>query len=428
MATNRTDIRINGTRKTNALRSMEPCAPDTGCCTLPAEFVRLRYFYGQRLGVVDLADEQSYLAGKQRFHNLRAHGVGVLCGLSAERYVCPQGAPPNTPTTLLRMRRGAALDWCGREIVVGWDQCIDVAAWLAQHPNAQPPSGTAALPLWVALCYRECPSDPAPAPRDPCGCDSGGCEFARIREGFQLKLLTAAEAELAANAAKTSGTGEPSALDTGLAGDVALLVSADCPQAPADTCLLLAEFQATLDAGGKVTDIAALDNAIPARRSLLRTEVLQQALLETLAAAGNAELIGSGPRLSTVAFTNGAADSGTLAIEIQSSGADLSRDPSIAPALITAEISLFDGTNWQSAPAPTLAYVPPAAPAPASIELRWAAGSGLAIGRYRVLLESNRAQPPVDTQMRPLTPPSWARHLRLDKDASGNLVLATSLF
>jgi hypothetical protein len=30
--------------------------------------------------------------------------------------------------------------------------------------------------------------------------------------------------------------------------------------------------------------------------------------------------------------------------------------------------------------------------------------------------------------MRPLTPPSWARHFRLDKDASGNLILAASLF
>jgi hypothetical protein len=333
------------------------------------------------------------------------------------------------------MRRGAALDWCGREIVVGWDQCIDVAAWLAQHPNAQPPAATATLPLWVALCYRECPSDPAPAPRDPCGCDSGGCEFARIREGFQLKLLTAAEAEIAAKAASATASDQPPAeeelggsLEGALARDLALLVSADCPQAPADTCLLLASFQATLDASGKVTDITGLDNAIPERRSLLRTEILQQALLQAVAAAGNAELIGSGPRLAAVTFTNGGTDSGTLAIEIEASGADLSRDPFTAPALLSGEISLFDGTNWQTAPAPTLAYVPPAAPAPARIELRWAAGSGLATGRYRVLLESLRAQPPVDTLMRPLTPPSWARHLRLDKDASGNLVLATSLF
>ena len=59
-----------------------PLADDCLCRTVPAEFVRLRYFFGQRLGVVDLADEQSYLVGKQRFHNRLAHGAGVLCGLT----------------------------------------------------------------------------------------------------------------------------------------------------------------------------------------------------------------------------------------------------------------------------------------------------------------------------------------------------------
>src|SRR5207249_2616313 len=116
----------------------DPCAGDETCLVPPAEFVRLRYFFGQRLGVVDLADEQSYLVGKQRFHNLRAHGTGVLCGLRAERYVFPQGSLATDPTTLLRVHRGAALDGCGREIIVGWDQCIDVAAWYAQHPEAHP--------------------------------------------------------------------------------------------------------------------------------------------------------------------------------------------------------------------------------------------------------------------------------------------------
>jgi len=428
MATTRTDIPMNSARKT------DPCGAGD-CCMPPAEFVRLRYFYGQRLGVVDLSDEQSYFTGKQRFHNLRAHGVGVLCGLLAERYVCPQGAPPNTPTTLLRMSRGAALDWCGREIVVGWDQCIDVAAWLAQHPGAKPPAGTNILPLWVALCYRECPSDPSPAPRDPCGCDSGGCEYARIREGFQLKLLTAAEADLVAKATQSSQPDPVPAeeelagsLQSALARDVALWTAAGCPQPPDDCCLLLARFQATLDAAGKVTDLTALDNAIPTRRILLRTEILQRAILETLAAAGNAGLTGSGPRLSAVTFVNGGVDSGTLAIAIDSTGADLSRDPFAAPALLTAAVSLFDGANWKPAAASVLAYVPPAAPHPARIELRWAAGSGLVTGRYRIYLESDREQPPVDPKMRPLTPPSWARHFRLDKDASGKLVLAASLF
>ncbi|MEZ4242074.1 MAG: hypothetical protein R3F59_39155, partial [Myxococcota bacterium] len=163
--------------------SIEPtassCAPDSGCA-VPYEFVRLRYFFGQRLGVLELTDEQAYVVGKQRFHNQRLHGAGVVCGLLAERY-----APSTATTTLLRVSSGAALDGCGREIVVGWDTCVDVAAWVrankATNADLADPAAPEAQQLWVAVCYRECPSDPAPAPRDPCGCEPAGCEHARVR-------------------------------------------------------------------------------------------------------------------------------------------------------------------------------------------------------------------------------------------------------
>jgi hypothetical protein len=413
----------------------DPCAEDGGCLIPPAEFVRLRYFFGQRLGVVDLADEQSYLVGKQRFHNLRAHGAGVLCGLRAERYVFPQGSASSSATTLLRVRRGAALDWCGREIVVGWDQCIDVSAWLNQHPQAHPSSGSQPLQFWVALCYRECPSDPAPAPRDPCGCDAGGCEFARTREGFELKLLTDAEAsafapgekdsdEVGCNAEEVLG----GSLESAYARLAAAFAGADCPGPVADSCLLLANFQATLDSSGKkITNITAPDNAIPERRSLLSTARLQKGLLRALAAAGDAELTGSGPHLSAVTFLNGSKDSGTLSIEMLTGGTDLSRDPFAAPAQLTVSVSHFkDIGTWEAAPAFSLGYV---AGTPARIEVQWASGSGLLDGgRYRVLIEGDRKQPPVDQKMRPLTPLSWARHFRLVKDKTGNLVLAESLY
>src|SRR3954469_24897464 len=137
---------VNRRPAMTATLTTDPCG-ETACLVPPAEFVRLRYFFGQRLGVVDLADEQSYLVGKQRLHNLLGHGVGVLCGLRSTRYAFPQGAPPSLPTTLLRVSRGAALDGCGREIVVGWDQCIDVAAWLAQHAAAAKSADDGSLQL-----------------------------------------------------------------------------------------------------------------------------------------------------------------------------------------------------------------------------------------------------------------------------------------
>jgi hypothetical protein len=416
----------------------DPCATDGICIAIPAEFVRLRYFFGQRLGVVDLADEQSYFAGKQRFHNSRAHGAGVLCGLTAERYLFPQGSPATNPTTLLRVRHGAALDACGREIVVGWDQCIDVAAWFAQHPEAQPgsPGGgppPQSLRLWVALCYRECPSDPAPAPRDPCGCDAGGCEFARIREGFQLKLLTDDEAKLLAPGGYRLPGGEwhpeeflGGPLTQDLARRLALIAGAACPDPPANPCLLLANFTATLDATGKtVADISVPDNTIPERLSVLPTALLQEGVLLAFAAAGDAEQIGSGPTLGTVTFTNAGADSGTLSIEIRTDGADLSRNPLDTPAQLTAKVFRFkDDGSWEETAPTSAAYSGPPSP---YLALQWTGGLADG-GRYRVLIESDREQPPVDTKMRPLRPLSWARHFRLVKDAAGNLVLADTLY
>jgi hypothetical protein len=399
----------------------DPCAGIGTCLVPPAEFVRLRYFFGQRLGVVDLVDEQSYVYGKQRFHNLRAHGVGILCGLRAERYV-PNGS---TTTTLLKVCRGAALDGCGREIIVGWDQCIDVAAWYAQHPGA----GT---PLWVALCYRECPSDPAPAPRDPCGCDAGGCEFARIREGFELKLLTDAEAQLLAAQINKPECIEivaeemlGSSIDSA-AHAAALLAGADCTEPPDDLCLLLANFQVTLDSSGKVVDITQPDITIPERLSLLPTAALQQCLLQVLAAADDSEFIGSGPHFGGLTFQGTGTAAGKLSIEIVLKDNAALFDPFQAPPLLKVGVFLFNDNagTWSAATPSTIAYKA----GPPEIDLTWTT-TGLAEGRYRLQIEAgDRAQPPVDQKMRPLTPLSWARHFRLFTGNNGVLQLADSLY
>ena len=105
------------------------CTKINDCSCAPFEFVRPRFYYGQRLGALDFSDWLWYHAGKQRFHNLHAHGVGVLCGLLTQRYEIPQ----EDTTTVLKVTKGAALDSCGREVIVSVDQCIDVGAWYLQH-------------------------------------------------------------------------------------------------------------------------------------------------------------------------------------------------------------------------------------------------------------------------------------------------------
>src|SRR5437868_13553426 len=105
------------------------CGTDCSCGTIPSEFVRVRYYFGQRLGVMELSDQFLYHAGKMAFHNSRLHGFGVLCGLRAER----QKPLTGTTSTSVPVVSGAAIDPCGGEIAINVDQCIDVAAWFARR-------------------------------------------------------------------------------------------------------------------------------------------------------------------------------------------------------------------------------------------------------------------------------------------------------
>src|SRR5262245_34865543 len=110
------------------------------CGCLPRGCSRWRYFYGKHLNVADFMDEQRHHMAGMRFHNQRRHGSGVLCGLRISLL--------ESGKTILRIVKGAALDRCGREIIVGYDQCIDVNGWY-QH---------------LAKCGTPPQPDPAPCP------------------------------------------------------------------------------------------------------------------------------------------------------------------------------------------------------------------------------------------------------------------------
>jgi len=424
--------------------SQEPCGTmdAASCWSVPAEFVRLRYFFGQRLGVVDLADEQSYFVGKQRFHNLRAHGVGVLCGLSAERYVYPAGAPPATPTTVLLVRRGAALDACGREVIVGWDQCIDVAAWYAKHVATKPglaewadPNFAGERRLWICLRYRECPSDPMPAPRDPCGCDTAGCEFGRTREGFELGLITEEELIECVTRELPSGPSTPvpleaPALDAAIRAYWARLVAGSCANPTTDPCLCLASFTVAFT-NGVPTDLSEPDNGIAERLTLLSTAMLQETVLASVAADGNDAFLGPGPRVQGLAFTGSGADGGELAFPTQlvpdgPNTVPLAPSPNGPPAnafKVVLRRFADDGT-WSD----VSALLGPIAWSAADSQFEIAIASGLADGaRYRLDFATTDDAPVVDMRMRPLGPRKFTRHFRLVAQA-GTLALSPTLF
>jgi hypothetical protein len=397
------------------------CPPDDcgPCGTLPPGFVRLRYFYGKRLGVIDFVDEQRYHAGKQRFHNQRLHGAGALCGLGVALF-----APGET---VLRVGKGAALDACGREIVVGYDQCIDVDAWyvrwrteqLADDPEWTPPVAGDLLRLCVALRFRECTSSPEPAPRDPCACDATGSDYGRVREEFELRLLVHDEA--AAHIPPALAPPRPG-LDVALGGalgggDLAARLrgrlAAGCAEAEPDAWLVLACFDATLDAA--LEHVTALSAPAAAATMLYSSALLEELLARTMGATLEAGAwAGGAPEITGLAFVPGGAEDRLL---IALSG------PVVPPTAFSAiyQLHRLDPVAGWSAPAgpSSLSY----AASPPVITAAFAPGVLVDGGLYRLTIATPPGTPIVDESARPLLPLRPSFHFRI-VDAAGTLTLA----
>ena len=360
---------------------------------MPYEFVRLRYFFGQRLGVLELTDAQAYVVAKQRFHNRHLHGAGVLCGLRAERYT-----PANqASSTMIRVTSGAAIDGCGREIVVGWDVCIDVAAWVKKHGSENPvlsdPDPGARSdppPIWVVVCYQECPSDPAPAPKDPCGCEPTGCEYSRVREGFRLDLVW--ESDLPES-------------------KVVELSPERCPSPPNNPCLVLARIDLVLDANGEVADLAAVVNDITQREQLWSTAAIQAAFHSLIDASDLGLALAAGPRVGQISFTSTNNTDGTLVLPFQLAEdgtgtlAAILGDPTTQITLTVRRL-LDDGT-WQAALTPVISWNA----VEAQLELTFS--GDLEEGRYRLSGVIDVDTPVLDTAYRELLPRSFARWFQL---------------
>jgi hypothetical protein len=289
-------------------------------------FFRLRYFYGKQLRLADYVDEQRYHSGKMRFHNDRLHGAGILCGLRVS-LLDPDGL-------ILRVGKGAALDDCGREIVVGYDQCVDVDGWWKAQKRkprdpdeADPchPDAEHRVRICVAVRYSECAQAPEPAPRNPCDTSSGGCgcgggncgsascadpcgdgaEFGRVTEQFDLRLMFHDEARRltehrlfpsaeAIDDAVASGSGA-----IGLLQSLAGPIRAGCPGS-SEEWLLLACCYAVVDPddADRIIRIEEIDYDC-ASQVLLSTEVIQY-LLANLFAEVDPGM--GGPEIARVEF------------------------------------------------------------------------------------------------------------------------------
>jgi hypothetical protein len=157
---------------------------------------RVRYYPRQLIDASTLTTDQEYVRTKARQHNRLLHGWGVVCGLEVK-----PNATDQQPWRL-RVCPGYALTPQGDAIYIGSALDFDLATGTqsSQDPCANaspcPPVGNV-LPgtdggvLYLAARYTECFSRPERVSAAGCGCDESACEYARIREGFELKVLFA---------------------------------------------------------------------------------------------------------------------------------------------------------------------------------------------------------------------------------------------
>jgi hypothetical protein len=202
------------------------CQCDTAACT-PTTFVRPRFFSGQLLTEDDLQSLEDYVLSKNRLHNSRLFGEGVVCGFEVLCNPCGGG-------TVL-VQPGYALDCCGNDIVLACKTELDINAMIrtlrrdvlggydCTDPCNQPqqvgpagsstaagnPTGTVGATgssstatasgsggktpqpareycLYVRYCEQE--TDPVSpyAVGEPCSPQT--CEPSRIREGLRFEL------------------------------------------------------------------------------------------------------------------------------------------------------------------------------------------------------------------------------------------------
>jgi hypothetical protein len=194
-------------------------------------FVRNRWYPGKLLDVFHLVLEQNYLNGKRWMLNRMVTGYGVLCGLD----VCP--APQGRAVIVTP---GAAIDRCGREIVVPCNSDPQpIRAKPAPDP-AKPPS-TADCDkqdyVNISVCYKQCDSDPEPVMVDDCGLATT-CSASSIQEryAFEISDGKAPEIDLTSSV--------PDFILNGRLNYSALVdsITRCCPEMPIDCCIPLANI------------------------------------------------------------------------------------------------------------------------------------------------------------------------------------------
>lgn len=238
------------------MTSNTPCNGTSACDSVIAE--RPRYFPRQILTPDDLTLEQQYFRDKLRRHNRIMHGWGVVCG--ARICVVPQtsgiaNAPSSYQPWVVSISSGYLLGPYGDEIVLDCCRTVDLrttgTSGVTGEPCSQPVdpwcsevfvARDATAPLYIAVKYKECKTRPVRVQPVGCGCDDSSCEYSRLRDGYEIGILTSCPDQNAT---------PPSLDDIGKGG------TPDCPACPDQPWVVLGAVRVASDG-----TILSIDNCM----------------------------------------------------------------------------------------------------------------------------------------------------------------------
>lgn len=149
----------------------------------------VNYTLGMLLGADDFTQEFAYLSGRDQWLARDLLGYGTVNGLKVS-----VGANDKGPRVLVEP--GVALSPRGQLIRVAPAQCAYLNQWLASNHDAlgahisndlfsSPGKG---VRLYVVLCYRDCATDMAPIPGEPCRTEDELMAASRLVDDFRLEL------------------------------------------------------------------------------------------------------------------------------------------------------------------------------------------------------------------------------------------------
>jgi hypothetical protein len=141
----------------------------------------VNYVQGMVLGVDDFDQEFTYLSERDQWLARDLIGYGTVSGLAVTIEDSDSGKR-------VAVSPGAAVSSRGQLIRVAPKQCAVLNEWLKGGVKKDISAGTSTLPVYVVLCYRDCPTDEVPILGEPCRTEEESMAPSRIVDDFRLEL------------------------------------------------------------------------------------------------------------------------------------------------------------------------------------------------------------------------------------------------